>query len=251
MFKLKRKKKSSIDTEIPKIIIGRGVSGSDNYYRLKDNIIYYSDNGKNKVFNVESSVAGEGKSTVLINLAAALARSGKKVLAIDLDLRRPKLHRAFGLLNVDGIAEYMIDECSKEQMIKKTEYNVDVINRGKKAQNSALIFTSEKFKNLIEELRSSYDIILLDCPPVLLVSDYIHISKFSDATIFVVSAGVTRRSQLTDAIELLRRNDVNILGTVLTYTYSKKIGAKYSGYYYGGKYYRYIRNNYSEENIQW
>lgn len=250
MFKFKRKKETSIDTEIPKIIIGRGVSGTDNYYRLKDNIIYYSDNGKNKVFNIESSVAGEGKSTVLINLAAALARSGKKVLAIDLDLRRPKLHRAFGLLNVDGIAEYMIDECSKEQMIKKTEYNVDVINRGKKAQNSTLIFTSEKFKNLIEELKGDYDIILLDCPPVLLVSDYIHISKFSDATIFVVSAGITRRSQLTDAIELLRRNNANVLGTVLTYNYSKKMGAKYSGYYYGGKYYRYIKNNYSEENMQ-
>ncbi len=250
MFKFKRKKDSSIDTEIPKIIIGKGISGSDNYYRLKDNIIYYSDNGRNKVFNVESAVAGEGKSTVLINLATALARSGKKVLAIDLDLRRPKLHRAFGLLNVDGIAEYMIDACDKDKIIKKTEYNVDVINRGRKAQNSTLIFTSDKFKNLIEELRNEYDIILLDCPPVLLVSDYIHISKFSDATIFVVAAGVTRRSQLADAIELLRRNDVNILGTVLTYTNSKKIGVKYSGYYYGGKYYRYIRNNYSEENIQ-
>ena len=144
-------------------------------FRLKDNILYYSDSGKNKVFQIESAISGEGKSTVIINLAVALAKSGKKVALLDLDFRRPQIHRSFELVNVNGIAEYMLNECSKEELIKKTSYGVDVINRGKATQNASIIFTSDKFKELIKELREEYDIVLFDCPPVLMVSDYIHI----------------------------------------------------------------------------
>ncbi|MBO5926770.1 MAG: P-loop NTPase, partial [Clostridia bacterium] len=102
----KRNKKSSLDTNVPKIVVGKRLGASESYYRLKDNILYYSDNGKNKVFYCESSVAGEGKSTVVINLAVALAKSGKKVVLLDLDFRRPKIHRAFNIVNLEGITEY-------------------------------------------------------------------------------------------------------------------------------------------------
>ena len=242
----KRKSKSIIDTDIPKIVIGRNDGQSDNYYRLKDNVIYFSDGGKNKVFQIESSISGEGKSTVVINLAVALARSGKKVCVLDLDFRRPKMHRSFNLNNVEGISEYMLGECTKEQLIKKTEYGVDVVNRGKTSQNTSIIFTSDKFKELINELKEEYDIILLDCPPVLLVSDYIHISKLSDAVLFVVSCGVTRRGQLKESIELLKRNDVDVLGLVMTYKNLSKLSLKYGGYY-SGSYYRGIKNRYSSD----
>ena len=242
----KRKSKSIIDTDIPKIVIGRNDGQSDNYYRLKDNVIYFSDGGKNKVFQIESSISGEGKSTVVINLAVALARSGKKVCVLDLDFRRPKMHRSFNLNNVEGISEYMLGECTKEQLIKKTEYGVDVVNRGKTSQNTSIIFTSDKFKELINELKEEYDIILLDCPPVLLVSDYIHISKLSDAVLFVVSCGATRRGQLKESIELLKRNEVDILGLVMTYKNLSKLSLKYGGYY-SGSYYRGIKNRYSSD----
>ena len=238
--------KSNFDTDVPKIIVGRKDGKSENYYRLKDNVIYYSDNGKNKIFQVESSISGEGKSTVVINLAVALARSGKKVCVMDLDFRRPKIHRAFNVVNFDGLAEYMLGECSKENLIKQTEYNVDVVNRGKAAQNASIIFTSDKFKELINELKEEYDIILLDCPPVLLVSDYIHISKLSDVVLFVVSCGVTRRGQLKESIELLNRNEVDILGLVMTYKNLSKLSLKYGGYY-SGSYYRGIKNRYSSD----
>ncbi len=246
-----RKKTSNFDTNVPKIIIGKKMGGSESYYRLKDNIIYYSDNGKNKVFHIESSMSAEGKSTVAINLAVALAKSGKKVALLDLDFRRPKIHRAFNVMNLNGIAEYMLGECEKSDIIKPTEYGVDVINRGKAAQNASIIFTSDKFKKLIEELREEYDIVLFDCPPILLVSDYIHISKLSDAAIFVVRAGVTHRSHLRESMELFKQSNIKVLGTVITYSNASKLNIRYGTYYnrryYNGKYYRGVKSNYMSE----
>ncbi len=229
----KKKNSINLDAQVPKIIVGTKHETSESYQRLKDNVIYYSDNGKNKVFQIESAVSGEGKSTVVINLAVALKRSGKRVIVLDLDFRRPKIHRSFNIVNFNGITEYMLGECSKEELIKKTEYGVDVINRGKTSQNAAIIFTSDKFKKLMDGLKEEYDIILLDCPPVLLVSDYIHISKLADSLIFVVSYGVTKRAQLLESVDLLKRNEMNILGTVITFKNNEKYGIKYGGYYKG------------------
>ena len=243
----KRKEKDKFNTEIPKIVIGDKSRAAESYYRLKDNVIYYSDNGKNKVFQIESSISGEGKSTIIVNLAVSLAKSNKKVLILDLDFRRPKIHRVFNIPNFNGLAEYMLGECEKEQLIKHTEYGVDVINRGKSAHNASIIFTSDKFKAMIEEFKEQYDYVLFDCPPVLMVSDYIHIAKLSDAIIFVVCSGVTRRSQLMEAVELLERNGSNIFGAVLTYRKNAKIGPRYSRYYYG-RYYQKIQNRYISED---
>ncbi len=242
----KRKRKDNFDTDVPKIVVGRKVGNSESYNRLKDNIIYGSDSGDKKIFQIESSISGEGKSTIATNLAVALVKSGKKVCVLDLDFRRPKMHRAFSIPNFNGLAEYMLGESKREDLIKKTAYGVDVINRGKAAQNASIIFTSNKFKALIEELREIYDIILFDCPPVLLVSDYMHISKLSDEVIFVVSAGVTRRAQFREAVELLKRNDVKIFGVVMTYHNSGKFAVKYGGYY-NGRYYKGAKNRYLSE----
>ena len=87
--------------------------------------------------------------------------------------------------------------------------------------------------------------VLFDCPPILMVSDYIHISKLSDAVIYVVCAGVTLRNHLKEAIELLKRNNVKILGTVLTYKNLRKVSSRY-GRYYGNRYYRSVKDNYMD-----
>ena len=246
MLFFRRKHKDNFDTDVPKIVVGRKNGKSESYNRLKDNVIYGSDNGNKKIFQIESSISGEGKSTIVSNLAVALVKSGKKVVVLDLDFRRPKMHRAFSIPNFNGLAEYMLGESKREDLIKQTEYGVDVINRGKAAQNASIIFTSNKFKNLIAELREIYDIILFDCPPVLLVSDYMHISKLSDEVIFIVSAGVARRSQFKEAIELLKRNEVKIFGVVMTYHNSGKFAVKYGGYY-SGRYYKGVKNRYISE----
>ena len=240
------KKNSEYNTEIPKIVVN-GTSGDGvNYNRLKDNVIFSSDNGKNKIFQFESAVSGEGKSTVVANTAVALAKSGKKVVVVDLDFRRPKVHKIFGVNNLNGISEFMLGECEEKEVIKTTEYGVDVVNRGKLTNNASIIFTSDKFKEFIYSLREKYDMVLFDCPPVLLVSDYIHFSPLSDNVIFVASVGVTRRSQLRDAYELMAKSNPRILGTVVTYRNSGKFGSRYGGYY-NSRYYRGVKSNYVED----
>ncbi len=241
----KNKRKSLTDriNDIPTIVVG-DTSGSTNssYNRLKDNIIYYIDEGKRKVFQIESSIAGEGKSTIVANLAVALAKNDKKVVVVDLDFRSPKMHKCFRVLNTNGIAEFMLGECDTDKLIKKSVFDVDVVNRGKSAHNASIIFTSEKFKNLILKLREEYDVVLFDCPPILQVSEYMHIAKHSDAVIMVVSAGIVRKSQLTEAVKMLKLNDIEIFGTVMTYENEKQSPA-YNEYAYYGKNY----GNYGQE----
>ncbi len=234
----KRKKRNFDDR---KIVVSDGVSllSVEGYSRLKDNILYLNADGNNKVIQVESSVQGECKTTVTCNLAVSLGLTDKKVVVVDLDFHRPRAHRTLNVERENGIAEYMLDTLTKEQIIKKTEFkNVDIITRGAEIYNAALVFVSEKFKDLINELRKQYDYVLLDCPPVLQVSDYIHISKFSDGVLFLVAYASTTKAQVATAIKELRNNGANILGTAFT-MYDRKKDRYYDnvGYYGYGYHY--------------
>ena len=192
--------------------------------------------GKNKVIQIESAVAAEGKTTVICNLAVSLGMTEKKVVVVDLDFRRPRVHRLFSLNKDLGIAEYILGDMKKEEIIKKTEYaNVDVITRGAEIHNASLVLLSDKFKSLIDQLKQEYDYVLLDCAPVLQVSDYIHISKISDGVLFMVAYATTTKTQVMDAIKELKNNGANMLGTVFT-MYDKKKDKEVG---YGGGYYRY------------
>ena len=90
------------------------------YNRLKDNILYFAVDGNKKVIQVESSNASEGKTTIICNLAVCLGMSGKKVVLVDLDFRKARVHRSFQVENVDGISDYMVGKVTKDKMIKKT-----------------------------------------------------------------------------------------------------------------------------------
>lgn len=227
---IKKKKTEYANT----IIVGKsGAHGVEGYNRLRDNILYLNADGKNKVIQIESSVASEGKTTVAVNLAINLGLTNKKVIILDLDFNRPRVHRAFNLEKECGIAEYVLGNIGKDKLIKKTEYkNVKVITRGAEVFNSSLVFVSEKFKSLIAELREGYDYVILDCAPVLQISDYIHVSKVSDGVLFLVAYGKTTKSQVTEAIKELKKSDVNILGSVFTmYDKKKDKNLGYHSYY--------------------
>ena len=220
-----------------RIIVSEGDSrfGSHGYTRLRDNLIYINSDGTKKVIQIESAVAKEGKTSVAANLAVSLGLTDKKVVVVDLDFRRPRSHRIFECAKEQGISEYLIGAKTKEEIIKHTKYaNVDLVTRGSEIYNPALVLVSEKFKELIAYLREVYDFVLLDCAPVLQVSDYIHISKVSDGALFVVAYGRTTKAQISDAVKELRKNGVNILGSLFT-MYNRKKDSRY-GYYYG-KYY--------------
>ncbi len=217
------KKKSKKDSGAKIYISTNGEShNNEDYNRLKDNLLYLNADGKVKVVQVESSVMSEGKTTTICNLAVSLGLTNKKVLVIDLDFRRPKVHRVFSLSKDKGIADYLLGNLKKEELIKNTEYkNVDIITRGAQVYNSSLLLVSDKFKELIKEIREEYDFVLLDCAPVLQISDYIHISKVSDGVLFLVAYASTTRAQVSEAVKELKKNGANLLGSVFT-MYDKK-----------------------------
>ncbi len=227
----KKKKKLNYES---RIIVGEAHNKAQRGYdRLKDNILYLNADGKTKTIQIESAVSAEGKTTVLCNLAVSLGLTEKKVVIVDLDFYHPSTHRVMKLPNDQGIAEYMMGTLEKKDIIKHTEYqNVDIITRGAEIYNSSLVFLSDKFKDLIASLREEYDYVLLDCAPVLQVSDYIHISKFSDGALLMVAYAQTTRSQVAEAIKELRKNDVNILGTVFTMYDGKNEKTYGRDYYY-------------------
>ncbi len=230
-------KKKNKNFETARIMIGEGASRKivENYNRLKDNILYMGADGKNRVIQVESACAAEGKTTICCNLAVSLGQTNKKVVVIDLDFRRPTAHKVFNGTKANGISEYMLGAINKKQLIKHTQYeNVDLITGGENVYNSSLILVSDVFKELIASLKEEYDYILLDCAPILTVSDYIHISKVSDGVLFVVAYGITTRNNVSEAVKELNRNDIKILGSVFS-MYKNKRGRAYYDYYYSNR----------------
>lgn len=217
----------------------------EEHNRLRDNILFLNADEDKKVIQVESSVMGEGKTTVISNLAVNLGLSDKKVVVVDLDFRKPKLHHVFGMEMGRGIAEFMLSKTDTTKVVRHTKYkNVDIVTRGKRISNPAVVFISDKFKNFLERLKAEYDYVLLDCAPVLQISDYFNITPLSDGVIFVVAYASTTRSQVQEAIKELQKAGANILGTVFN-KYEKKNALGYGKYY--GKYYSYHAYGETEE----
>ena len=238
-----KKRKKRLNEGEDRIVVKENSMSSkaDGYNRLKDNILYINADGKNKVIQIESSVSHEGKTTVACNLAVSLGLTDKRVVVVDLDFRKPRVQQRLGLTIDNGISEYMLGEQTLDQIIKTSKYkNVDVVTRGAKIYNSSLVLVSEKFKKFIGELRDKYDYVILDCAPVLQVSDYIHISQVSDGVLFLVAYGSTTRNQVSDAVKELKKNGANLLGTVFSmYDRKKDRGYDYYGKgYYGKSYYQ-------------
>ena len=227
-----RKKKRTEEQSRIIVTEGNKFQGVEGYNRLKDNILYLNADGNHKVIQIESSSAQEGKTTVACNLAVSLGLTDKKVCVVDLDFRRPKVHRVFEISKDEGMAEYFLGEITKENIAKTTAYkNVDVITRGAEIYNSSLVLVSDKFKELIAYLREKYDYVIVDCAPVLQVSDYIHISKVTDGILFLIAYGSTTKAQVAEAIKELKKNDAKILGTILSMYNSKERDYNYKYYY--------------------
>ena len=187
------------------------------YRRIKICIDALSDKKSNKVIQITSAIPGDGKTTTLLNIAISYAESGKRVLLLDLDLRKPKIHRAFHAENVGGISEYISGSAEMSQIIKHSNYkNVDYICAGPSPVRPSTLLSSGKLNLLLEDLRSQYDIILIDEPPVLVSTDSCIISRLCDAAVFQLSRKNTDKKAAQKAVKILKQNGVNILGCVFT-----------------------------------
>lgn len=202
------------------------------YRTLRTNIQYSSFDKEIKTMVVTSSEPGEGKSTTAGNMALSFAQSEKSVILIDCDLRKPSLHRKFKISNLVGLSDVLIGKEKMNDAVNEYSDNLHILTSGKLPPNPSEMLGSKAMGRLLGELKSKYDIIILDSAPLQAVTDAQILSTKVDGTILVVRAERTKRDSVQQAKALLDKVGANILGTVLNGVENTR--KKYY-YYYGNE----------------
>lgn len=204
---------------------------SEQYRTIRSNIQFASVDKELKTIVITSSGPGEGKSTTSANLAVTFARSGKKVLLVDADLRKPTVALTFKLANTYGLSTMLGDRnadpanCIQESGME----NLWVLTSGPKPPNPSEVLDSKRMLELIEQFKQQFDLIIFDMPPVATVTDAQILASKTDGTLLVVRERTTSKQSLAKAKDLLRIANANVLGVV--YNAAKNSEENY--YYYG------------------
>ncbi|WP_338378190.1 polysaccharide biosynthesis tyrosine autokinase [uncultured Flavobacterium sp.] len=187
-----------------------------------------------KIVMLTSSVGGEGKTFCTMNLATVFAMSGKRSVIVGLDLRKPKLFDEFNIDNNIGVVNYLIGQKKITEIVQNTHIpNLDIITSGPIPPNPAELIISDAMNELIEELKEIYDYIILDTPPVGLVSDALELAQYCDATLYIVRQAVTKKGMLSVVNEKHRRGELHNISIILNdFKKKSKYGYNY-GYGYG------------------
>jgi capsular exopolysaccharide synthesis family protein len=222
------------------LIINKGVPFEfvEAYKSLRTNLQFAAINSNIKKILVTSSVPGEGKSTVALNLALSLSENGDKVLLIDTDLRKPYLHKYLKISNKDvgGLTSLLAGITTLNNSIAYfSDLNISVITSGPIPPNPTELLGSEKFANIIESLSKDYDYIIFDTPPVSVVTDAAIISRLVDGVLFVIRQGYTTYDAANHAKENLVKVNANVIGCIFNAVDVEK----------NNKYYHYKKYGYS------
>lgn len=197
------------------------------FRRLRNNIIYSNPDKTFKCLMITSANKGEGKSTALANLAISLTEMGRDVVLIDLDLRRPTVHRVFGERKSSGVKEYLFGEEDLEEIIKPTVVNkLSIITSGEELPDPSSSMQSQKLKSMIAQLTKKFDHVLLDTPPYGLITDAAGLMQAMDGVIIVSRFQHTLIDEFDDTLDNLIRMNINVLGSVLT-AYDPKTSTDY------------------------
>ncbi|MCC9061766.1 polysaccharide biosynthesis tyrosine autokinase [Flavobacterium piscisymbiosum] len=198
-----------------------------------------------KTLMITSSISGEGKTFCSINIATVFALSEKKTVIIGLDLRKPRLADEFNLKNQIGVVNYLIKQNSLAEIINPTQIpNLDVILSGPIPPNPSELILSDAMRDLILELKQQYDYIILDTPPVGLVSDALELAQFADVTLYIVRQNYTKKDMITLLNTRVQRGELANASIILNgYENKAKYGTAY-GYGYG---YGAYSNGYHDE----
>lgn len=204
---------------------------------LRTNIQFSDVDGNLKTIVITSTSPGEGKSTVLANLAVAFAQSGKQVLIVDCDLRRPTVHKNFNISNNIGLTNILIKDKLMDECINDTEIdNLTAIACGPIPPNPSELLGSKRMVDFIKNAEEQFDIVLLDAPPVLAVTDAQVLSKVSDGVLLLSSYGYTEKKALVKSKEQLDKVGAKLLGVILN-----KVKDSKDSYY--GKYHEYYESS--------
>jgi capsular exopolysaccharide synthesis family protein len=214
---------------------------SEAYRTLRTNLEFGGVDAPLKSFLVTSSNPTEGKSTTVANLAIVLAQAGKRVIAVDSDLRRPMLHKYFKLSNSLGLTTALLNSQTRaEAYLQPTEIeNLSVMCSGPLPPNPAELLGSRRMKQIIDELEEQADVVVCDSPPLLVVTDAVLLARQTDGVLLVIDAGNTRRAFLARGRDILKSANARLLGVVLN-----RITLSRSGYYsYAYQYYYYYSSD--------
>lgn len=194
--------------------------------RLKD------DSKSAKCFLTTSTIPGEGKSFTTTNLALTFAAHGEKVIVVDCDLRKPNIHKSFRIENIKGVIDVCADKASIEDVVVRGVHpNLDVMTSGGRAKNPTHILNSKSFENMVADLRTRYDRVFFDTPPLAAVSDALIVLPMMDGSIFTIFFNKVRRKAAQFAAKRLLDSNVPNFGAVLN-----GLNLAVSGYYYAQYY---------------
>lgn len=211
-----------------------------------------------KVIAVSSSNAAEGKSTTAINIAIALSQLNKKVLIIDADSRRSTIHKKLKTENGLGCLDVISGTATLEEVTKSYNNNLKFITAGTQTNNPSELFSADSFSTFLNSVKDDYDYVIIDTPPINLVSDALVIAQKCDGIVLIARANITTYEAFRRTIESTKELNINVLGVIIngyesekSYKYGKygrygKYGYGYGRYGYGRYgYYRYRNSYYS------
>lgn len=231
-----------ITIDMPKSVI------SEIYRQIRTNIDFIDI----KSINITSTLPNEAKTITICNLANVFAASKKKVLLIDADIRKPKIHHIFKVTKEQGLTDLILlqqqTQFNKEIMNKEYKYfmkateveDLKVITAGSKVSNPSELLNSKEFNNFIKSTRDVFDVVLIDCPPVGVVTDASIVSQVCDGTLFVIQSNRNSYEAIKGALNRLKGVGTNILGVILTRVdvSNTKEYQEYGFYGYNYEYYR-------------
>lgn len=188
----------------------------EQFRSLSTNIEFSSFGDKIKSIVVTSSLPCEGKSTIVSNLAVTMASSGKKVVIVDCNLRKPNIHKRFSISNYKGLTNVLTQNGKIYEAVMGTYvYNLFVIPSGPVPPNSSELIGSKKMKEILFELTNDFDMVLIDSPPILYISDAQILSALSQGTLFVIPYGKLEKDTLLNTKEKIEKVGGKILGVVI------------------------------------
>lgn len=240
-----RRATESVNQKYPRLLsVENPKSGlSESFRGIRTNLQFLAADKSTKVVAITSTISGEGKSFITINLAGMLSLLGIRVVIIDMDLRKPKLHYSFGSDNSVGLSTLLVGKSTLAETLRHTEHaNLDLITSGPIPPNPSELILSRAMNNLLEELKTRYDYIMIDTPPIGLVTDGTSTLINADVSLYVVRADFSKRGFLRNPDQLAEEH--NIRNLYIVFNSVSTMNKRYGGYGYKV----YGQGYYSEDN---